>query len=67
MEPEEYQEILGANITPDSFENFQCDATAANARCYATVGIMKYSPEITEITDDYWWLLMITDDYSVFM
>ena len=34
---EEYREILGPGIEPESFENFDCDLTAANARCYATV------------------------------
>ena len=33
----DYQEILGEDITPESFKNFQCDATAANARCFTTV------------------------------
>jgi len=34
---DEYQEILGENITPESFKNFNCDPVAANARCYTTV------------------------------
>jgi len=44
VEPEDYQEILGADITPESFENFICDATAANARCYATLSKFKSEP-----------------------
>ena len=35
--PAEYKEILGEDIAPESFENFNCDITAANSRCYATV------------------------------
>ena len=34
---EDYTEILGPGIEPESFENFNCDTVAANARCYATV------------------------------
>ena len=37
VKPEDYQEILGDDVTPESFKNFKCDATAANARCYTTV------------------------------
>ena len=37
-------EILGAGITPASFENFNCDATAANARCYTTMSKFKSDP-----------------------
>jgi len=35
---EEVKEILGAGVTKDGFNNFpSCDATTANARCYATL------------------------------
>jgi len=44
VEAEDYQEILGADVTPESFENFICDATAANARCYATLNKFKSEP-----------------------
>ena len=42
VDKDEYQEILGENITPDSFKNLNCDNTtiaaiSANARCYTTV------------------------------
>ena len=37
VKKEDYQEILGENITPESFKNFECNAVAANARCYTTV------------------------------
>ena len=37
VKKDDYQEILGDNITPESFKNFNCDTTAANARCYTTV------------------------------
>ena len=37
VKKEDYQEILGENITPGSFKNFTCNAVAANARCYTTV------------------------------
>ena len=37
-------EILGTGITPASFENFDCDATAANARCYTTMSKFKSDP-----------------------
>ena len=37
-------EILGQGITPASFENFNCDATAANARCYTTMSKFKSDP-----------------------
>ena len=37
-------EILGQGITPASFENFNCDATAANARCYTTMTKFKTEP-----------------------
>ena len=40
-DPKDYQEILGSDITEDSFKGFDCSspssALAANARCYATV------------------------------
>ena len=41
VEKEDYQEILGENITPDSFKDFSCDPVAANARCYTTVSLSK--------------------------
>merc|ERR1719266_1559562 len=41
---EEYREILGPGIEPESFENFNCDITAANARCYATLSKFKSDP-----------------------
>merc|ERR1712062_402785 len=44
VDEEDYAEILGADITPESFENFACDATAANARCYATMTKFKSEP-----------------------
>ena len=37
VEKEDYQEILGEDITPESFKNFNCDPVAANARCFTTV------------------------------
>ena len=42
VDKEDYQEILGENITPESFKNLNCDNTtiaaiSANARCYTTV------------------------------
>ena len=40
---EEYREILGPGIEPESFENFNCDITAANARCYATVRSLVFA------------------------
>jgi len=44
VEKEDYQEILGADITPESFRKFSCDATAANARCYTTLTKFKSEP-----------------------
>jgi len=36
--PEEAKEILGADVTEESFNNFPgCSESAANARCYATL------------------------------
>eukprot|EP00092_Neocalanus_flemingeri_P001492 GFUD01001591.1.p1 GENE.GFUD01001591.1~~GFUD01001591.1.p1 ORF type:complete len:207 (+),score=69.50 GFUD01001591.1:60-680(+) len=40
----DYQEILGEDITPDSFKNFICDPVAANARCYTTLTKFKSEP-----------------------
>ena len=37
VQQEDYQEILGANVTPESFKHFNCDVTAANASCYIMV------------------------------
>jgi len=35
---DEAKEILGADVTEESFNNFpSCEASAANARCYTTV------------------------------
>ena len=42
VEKEEYQEILGENITPDSFKQFSCDKVAANSRCYTMVSFVCY-------------------------
>jgi len=42
--PAEYKEILGEDIAPESFENFNCDITAANSRCYATLAKFKSDP-----------------------
>ena len=42
VEKEEYQEILGQNITPDSFKHFSCDKVAANSRCYTMVSFVSY-------------------------
>merc|ERR1712025_136556 len=40
-DPKDYQEILGSDISEDSFRGFDCSspsaALAANARCYATL------------------------------
>jgi len=44
VKKDEYQEILGENITPDSFRNFNCDDVAANARCYTTLAKFKSTP-----------------------
>jgi len=41
VKKDDYQEILGENITPESFKNFNCDTTAANARCYTTLQKFK--------------------------
>merc|ERR1711879_888011 len=41
---EDYTEILGPGIEPESFENFNCDTVAANARCYATLSSFKSDP-----------------------
>ena len=36
----EITEILGADVTAESFNNFpDCQASAANARCYTTVSL----------------------------
>ena len=50
VDKEEYREILGPGIEPESFENFNCDVTAANARCYATV---RYPECLLEMTESY--------------
>merc|ERR1719422_1279110 len=42
--PAEYKEILGEDISPESFDNHNCDITAANSRCYATLAKFKGDP-----------------------
>eukprot|EP00092_Neocalanus_flemingeri_P007357 GFUD01007944.1.p1 GENE.GFUD01007944.1~~GFUD01007944.1.p1 ORF type:complete len:204 (+),score=50.50 GFUD01007944.1:75-686(+) len=41
IEEDEYKEILGENITLDSFKQFSCDPVAANARCYGMLAKFK--------------------------
>ena len=38
--PAEYKEIFGQTISPESFDNHNCDIKAANSRCYAIVVMM---------------------------
>ena len=41
VKKEDYQEVLGRDITPESFNDFSaCSNEAANARCYTTVTIL---------------------------
>jgi len=44
VSPSEYKEILGKDISPESFNNHTCDITAANSRCYATLAKFKGDP-----------------------
>ena len=45
---DEAREILGADVTEESFNNFPgCQASAANARCYTTVSLFLF------LSDDY--------------
>merc|ERR1712083_1169553 len=42
---QEAQEILGADVTEESFNNFPgCQASAANARCYTTLNKQRSTP-----------------------
>merc|ERR1712236_22183 len=42
---QEAQEILGADVTEESFNNFpSCQASTANARCYATLNKQRSTP-----------------------
>merc|ERR1711902_112603 len=43
--PDEAKEILGADVTEESFNNFpSCEASAANARCYTTLNKQRSTP-----------------------
>eukprot|EP00092_Neocalanus_flemingeri_P012010 GFUD01012947.1.p1 GENE.GFUD01012947.1~~GFUD01012947.1.p1 ORF type:complete len:204 (-),score=63.52 GFUD01012947.1:112-723(-) len=41
VKEDEYQDILGENVTPESFNQFSCDPVAANSRCYTMLTKFK--------------------------